>query len=245
MSNFSVTTVNNSYNMTYLDNTVRVIPVAAISIGLPPIGSVVEGQSFAVTDAGNAASTYNITVASLDGTLINGTATTSVITVNGGSLLMTRVNGGWFIANDINAIQGPGSSTADTVPRYNGTSGAVLKTTGIIITDTNGMSGYLAVVNANSNTTYTLLTADAGKVIELNSSVSRALTLPNSFVQGFGCDVVQTGSAKVVFTPSSGATLTGNSAVTTTAGVWARCSLYVSSNVSGTAAVWVLSGNVG
>ncbi len=101
--------------------------------------------------------------------------------------------------------------------------------------------------NTNVTTGYTLVAGDCGKLVRMNLSVSRALTLPNDLPAGFNCDVVQTGLAagQVVYTAASGSTLTGNSAVTTSAGIWARCSLYVNSNSSGTAAVYVLSGNVG
>ena len=247
MTNFAVKTVTSNYAITPQDYLIKVIASSAVSIGLPAVSSVVEGDAFTVMDAGQSAATYNIIVASTDGTLINGSATTVTINVNGGSLVIQRISGAWAVANDVNALQGPTSSTANTLPRYSGTSGKVLTSSGIVISDTNGMSGNLWVINSNANTTYTLVAADAGKVVELNSTVSRALTLPNSFAQGFRCDVVQAGTApgKVVFTPASGATLTGNSAVTTSAGIWARCSLYVSSNTSGTNAVWVLSGNVG
>ncbi len=248
MANFSVKTVTSNYSITPQDSLIKVIaPAATVSIGLPAISSVNEGDSFTVLDAGQTAATYNIIVASTDGTLINGSVTSVTCNVNGGSVVAQKVSGSWSVINDVNALQGPASSTANTLPRFSGTSGKVMLSSGIVVTDTNAMSGQLDVVSSNANTTYTLVAGDTGKIIEMNSSVSRVLTLPATFTQGFNCSVVQAGVAagKVVFTAASGATLTGNSAVTTSAGVWARCFLYVSSNTSGTNAVWVLSGTVG
>lgn len=247
MPNFAVKTVTSNYNMTPQDSLVKVVASAAVSVGLPTISAVVEGDYYTVLDAGQSAATYNIIVASTDGTLINGSATTVTIAVNGGSIVAQRVNGSWFVINDVNAVQSAATSTDLAIAKFSGTSGKALLNTGILVSSANAMSGQLWSVSSQANVTYTLVASDTGKVIEMNSTVSRVLTLPNSFAQGFRCDVVQAGTSpgKVVFTAAAGATLTGNSAVTTTAGIWARCSLYVSSNSSGTNAVWVLSGNVG
>lgn len=238
-----------SYSVLPTDEQINVIPSIGISILLPIISSVPVGKSFVIKDAGGTAATYNITVGLTGATTLDGSSTQSIVQNYG---VMTLVSAGnvWYVTNDPVNVGGPASATDNTVVRFDGTTGKAVQASNVVVSDLDELYGekwLVSAANTNVTTGYTLTSSDSGKLIEMNLSVSRALTLPNDLATGFFCDVVQAGLAagKVVFTPASGATLTGNSAVTTTAGVWARCSLYVHSNASGTSAVYVLSGNVG
>ncbi len=240
-------TVTNSYQIQPTDQFINVIPGTGIGLTLPNISSVPVGKIFTIKDIGGTAATYNIPVGG-NGTTVDGSAVASVV-VNYG--VMTVVSNGsvWASNNDIAAVAGPASATDNTLVRFDGTSGKATQGSSIVVTDLDAMSGEKWAFTDNTAVTvgYTLVAADTGKIVRMNLSVSRALTLPNDLTVGFGCDVVQTGASagKVVFTAGSGATLTGNSAVTTSAGIWARCSLFVTANSTGTAAVYVLSGNLG
>lgn len=139
-------------------------------------------------------------------------------------------------------VSGPGASTDNTVPRFDGTTGKAIQGSSVVISDANEISGYAANINAQTGTTYTLVASDAGKIVELTNAAAITLTLPNDLPKGFCCTVVQGGAGAVTFTPASGATRVNRSSHTKSAGSNAWCGLYVRSN-SGTNATWVLGGD--
>lgn len=101
-----------------------------------------------------------------------------------------------------------------------------------------------ATINKQTGTTYTLTTGDDGKVVELENAASITLTIPATLPQGFSCLIVQTGAGVVTFSADSGATQRAFSSFTKTAGQWAAVSLYVRANSGGSAAEYVLAGNM-
>lgn len=70
------------------------------------------------------------------------------------------------------------------------------------------------------------------------------MTLPNDREQGFSFLLCQAGAGQVTFAAAAGATLHSRIGYLKTAGQWSEVSLTVDSNSGGTAAAWVLSGDV-
>ena len=140
-------------------------------------------------------------------------------------------------------VVGPASSVDNTLPRFDGTSGKALQGSGVAVTDLNEISGYRGHVNPQTGTTYTLVAADSGKVVELENAAAIAATLPDSLPAGFCCTVVQAGAGQVTFGIGGGATLRQRQSHTKTAGQWAGTTLYVRTNAGGSAAEWVLMGD--
>lgn len=96
-----------------------------------------------------------------------------------------------------------------------------------------------------SGTAYTVVAADLGKRKRTTNASAVTIALPNDREQGFSFLLCQAGAGQVTFSPASGATLRNRIGYSKTAGQWSEVSLTVDSNAGGTAAVWVLSGDVG
>lgn len=88
----------------------------------------------------------------------------------------------------------------------------------------NTITGYAATVNAQTGTTYTLVSSDNGKVITFNNAGAITLTVPSGLGNGFNCTVVQIGAGQVTFTASS-TTISNRSSFTKTAGNKAMATL--------------------
>lgn len=140
-------------------------------------------------------------------------------------------------------VTGPASSTDNTLPRFNGTTGKTIQGSGVAVSDNDEISGYRANINAQTGTTYTLQASDAGKVVELTNAAAITLTLPNSLPAGFCCSIAQGGAGQVTFSAASGATLRNRQAHTKLAGQWSMASLVVRGNSGGSAAEYVLAGD--
>ena len=83
--------------------------------------------------------------------------------------------------------------------------GAGATFTGAVISD----GGYRIssnAINAQTGTTYTLLTSDNGKIITMNNGSSSTVTIPSGLPVGYNTTVVQLGTGSVGFT-SSGTTI--------------------------------------
>tara|TARA_R110002020_G_scaffold377451_2_gene588542 strand:+ start:579 stop:1103 length:525 start_codon:yes stop_codon:yes gene_type:complete len=68
--------------------------------------------------------------------------------------------------------------------------------------DGNAILGFDATLNDQTDS-YTLVAADAGKVIVLNKGSAVNLTVPASLGSGFTCSVIQKGAGQVTFVASS------------------------------------------
>ena len=141
---------------------------------------------------------------------------------------------------------GPASSVDNTLPRFDGTTGKLLQSSGIVVSDTDELSGYLAKLNLQTGTTYTIDTAspgDRGKIIDHSNASSIAVTLPATAPAGFSCTYVQSGAGQITFASTGSGTLVNRQSHTKTAALNAMVSLYVRANSGGSAAVWVLGGD--
>lgn len=96
---------------------------------------------------------------------------------------------------------GPGSSTDNAIPKFDGTGGKTLQNSGVVIDDDDNLSGHGAEVNAQTGTTYTALGSDNGKVVTLNNASTVALTLPQTTTEtiaaGWQATFVQLGAGSV------------------------------------------------
>lgn len=95
-----------------------------------------------------------------------------------------------------------------------------------------------AAINAQTGTTYTLLSSDNGKIITLTNASAITLTVPASLPVGFSCQIIQGGAGQVTFSPSS-TTINSYGSLLSLAGQYASASL-----ISNTTDVFVLAGNL-
>lgn len=82
------------------------------------------------------------------------------------------------------------------------------------------IENFTAKYNVQSGTSYTLVAADAGKIISMNNGSAITLTVPASLPAGFTCTIVQLGAGQVTFTASS-TTIHNRQSFTKTAGQYA------------------------
>lgn len=139
-------------------------------------------------------------------------------------------------------VVGPGASTDNALPRFNGTSGNILQSSGVLLSDDDELSGYKANLNQQTGTTYTLQASDSGKIVELTNASAISLTAANSLPKGFNCTIVQGGAGQVTVASSGSGSVVNRQSQFKTAGQNAMCSIYVRSN-SGTNAVYVFGGD--
>lgn len=74
-------------------------------------------------------------------------------------------------------------------------------------------SGGTQAINTQTGTTYTLVLADAQKLVTFGNAAATTVTIPTNasvaFPTGTGVDVLQLGAGTVTFAPASGVTLNG------------------------------------
>lgn len=91
-----------------------------------------------------------------------------------------------------------------------------------------GVADYTLSINGRTGS-YTLVTGDANRLIEINSSSPSNLTIPTNstaaFANGTQIDVLQTGSGQITLTGAAGVTLNSFSGRLKLSGQWARASL--------------------
>jgi hypothetical protein len=101
-----------------------------------------------------------------------------------------------------------------------------------------------AVINLQTGTSYTIQASDNGKVVELSNAAAIALTVPNTLPQEFNCLITQAGAGQVTIAAQGGGTQRQRAGDDKTAGQWAVVSLYVRANSGGSAAEYVLAGDM-
>jgi hypothetical protein len=75
--------------------------------------------------------------------------------------------------------------------------------------------------NAQTGTSYTLLTTDNGKIVTLSNAASITLTCPSGLGAGFSCLIVQLGAGQVTVVAGGGTTLNSYSGLTDLSGQYA------------------------
>jgi hypothetical protein len=104
------------------------------------------------------------------------------------------------------------------------------------------IQSYLATVQ-NQSAAYTLASTDCGTEIVVTVSATAAVTLPATLPIGCQVAVVQGGTAKITLSAASGAALESPHSFTGTFAQYSTIGAQVISNASGSAAVWVFTGD--
>lgn len=103
--------------------------------------------------------------------------------------------------------------------------------------DGNSIFGFDASINAQTGTTYTLLSSDAGKVITLDNASAITLTVPTGLGANFNCTLVQLGAGQVTIS-GSGTTISNRSSHTKIAGQYGVATLLSYADTT-----WILAGD--
>jgi hypothetical protein len=126
------------------------------------------------------------------------------------------------IGNGSNTIQLGNTSVTDV--KTSGTiTAAGLAVTGNVTSTTGSISGFDAALNNQTGTTYTLTSADNGKVVTLNNASAITLTINTGLGDGFNCLIVQKGVGQI--TIAGTATRINRQSHTKTAGQYAVVSI--------------------
>jgi hypothetical protein len=121
-----------------------------------------------------------------------------------------------------NTIQLGNTSVTDV--KTSGTiTAAGLAVTGNVTYTTGSISGFDAALNDQTGTTYTLTSADNGKVVTLNNASAITLTINTGLGDGFNCLIVQKGVGQI--TIAGTATKINRQGHTKTAGQYAVVSI--------------------
>ena len=118
-------------------------------------------------------------------------------------------NAGDFIFQDKSSgggISGPGSSTDNALPRYDGTSGNTVQNSGVTVDDNDNISGMGQVVQTEGSD-FTLDAARNGKTLEVATGSAATVTVPAnnnvSLPVGYTISVVQADGNAVTFSGES------------------------------------------
>ena len=160
------------------------------------------------------------------------------------NLLIYDGSGGWqsLAPPGTGDFSGPASSADNALVRFDGTGGKTGQNSGVLVTDADEISGYKGNINRQTGTTYTLVAADSGKIVELANAASIALTADPALPKGFCCTIVQALAGVVTIASSGSGTVVNRQSQFKTAGTNAMCTVYVRSN-SGSDAVFVFGGD--
>lgn len=150
---------------------------------------------------------------------------------------------GWTAVVGDGDVLGPGSAVDNRVVRFDGATGKLLQSSPVVVDDNGAIREYLASVNAQTGTTYTLQASDAGRVVEITNGAAITLTLPDSLPVGFACTVVQGGAGQITLSAGGGGSLRNRQGHAKLAGQWAAATIYVRTNSGGSAAEHVLIGD--
>lgn len=196
------------------------------------------------SSTGAAITVSQLAFSDISGTVPNSQLTNSSVTYAGKTVAL---GGAATIAcTDLsNGATGCSTVVGTAATANTGTSGATLP----FLNGTNTWSGtqtfgtVLTTVNAQTGTTYTLLSSDCGKTVILTNAAAITVTLPNNLVIGCSIAVVQGGAGQVTVTPAGGGSLVSAHSYTKTYGQHAGIGLSVLENSGGTAAKWFLFGD--
>lgn len=152
---------------------------------------------------------------------------------------------GYVNAAAAGTIGGTTGSVDNALLRADGAGGSTVQGTGIIVGDSDEISGQKANINAQTGTTYTLQTSDCGKIITFSNGSAITVTAPNSLAVGWNATLVQKGAGQVTISAASGASVVNRQTHTKLAGQGALGMIYVDSNSGGSSAVYYLGGDTG
>lgn len=103
----NVKIITQSYNASQQDEFIGVISAVPVYVLIPSLSSVQIGKTYIIKDVSNNASTYNITIGTVDQTQIDDERS-QIITVDGGAITIVNTGTGWAISNTSNAATSSG-----------------------------------------------------------------------------------------------------------------------------------------
>lgn len=107
----------------------------------------------------------------------------------------------------------------------------------------NSIEEYISTIRTLTDTTYTLLLTDAGKVLTFDNESPITVTMPNSFPAGWACACYQIGEGAITFDAAASGAMFNRSSHVKTAGQYASVGIQVIANSGGAAAIYILSGD--
>ncbi len=165
------------------------------------------------------------------------TAATAAVATNTTQIATTA----FVIANSV--TQPHGASVDNTIPRMDGTGGATIQLSNVVISDNDELYLYRNNEIADSTTSRTLsATVDMGCTIRFSNSSTITVTVPNTLPKGFYCTIIQGGTGQVQLSAASGTTIQNRLGYTATRDQFSVCVLEVTAN-AGTAPFCTWSGD--
>jgi hypothetical protein len=156
------------------------------------------GSRFGALRLGRSATTtHNTYIESSTGTLTlyNGIDAfgTNMLSISTSALTIPTTIAGATFSGIIRSTSGISASTAITGGSY--------------VYSESGYRVGSSSINAQTGTTYSLLTSDDGKIITMNNASGITLTVPAGLPIGFNCTVIQLGTGSVLISGTGGVTL--------------------------------------
>lgn len=141
-------------------------------------------------------------------------------------------------------VSGLATTTTDNaIVKFNGTGGFTQNSV-MILESAGSVYGYQGKFTLIAGSSYTLVSSDTGKILSTTAAVTVSVVLPNSMQPGFNVTFIQKGAGVIQFTAGTSSTIEQRQSYTKSAGQYAAVGLIVSENSNGTAAHYLLSGDM-
>lgn len=111
-------------------------------------------------------------------------------------------------------------------------------------TKLNSVIDAVNIVGNTQTAAYTVVTADDLDMVLMNTAGAVNVTLPATMAVGFSVTLIQMGAGAFTMVAGSGASRNSRGAVYTSAGQYAVVTAIVVANSGGSAAAWILSGDL-
>jgi len=143
-------------------------------------------------------------------------------------------------------VNGPASSTDNTLPRFDGIAGKTIQESGVIVGDNDELYGHYGKIEEKT-AAYTLTGADSGKIITVNSASPITITLPQTSTEsintGFQCILIRRGAGTVTVAIEGSDTLESANSYVSIANQYSSASV-IKIN-AGSPNTWALFGDLG
>lgn len=141
-------------------------------------------------------------------------------------------------------VTGPASGTDNAITRFDGTGGKTLQDSSVLISDNDEMYGHFAKIDAKT-AAYTIVGADTGKLITVNSASAVTLTLPQTSTEtinaGFQLAIVNRGAGLVTIATQGPDTIESKSSFTD---IGQHGAATIFKLVAGSPNIWGLYGDI-